>query len=240
MSLKQNRIMIIDKNGTGAYILTAALSKWGYDVVSVNSYLKAIEYSLHNAYQPELIIVETQEVNAIFFEFPRKFLERTKNKVPMIVYSVNNNAQDIKQSLEYGYKDYIVRPVEPEILKDKIKNFVKPEASLNQETFQFKIHEEAKIIAQIHIESLNEFGLEANIPYDIHPSTVVTVQSPTLIKYGINEISVRLVESKLRADFDSNSHSKYRYHARFSYVAVSETEIKKIRKIAMTLGQIAA
>ena len=74
MSINQKaRILIIDKTNGGTYLLGTNLQKWGFEVFTVNSFLKAIDYTQGSPNPPTLVIVEVNESSAIFLEFPRKF-----------------------------------------------------------------------------------------------------------------------------------------------------------------------
>jgi len=61
----------------------------------------------------------------------------------------------------------LLRPVETEILHDKIFNIIDPQLKLNNKTFNFKMDEEAKLNCPLHIDSINEFGLRASMPLNL-------------------------------------------------------------------------
>lgn len=226
------KILIVDKNAGGSFLLTSILKDWGHETFSVNSFLKAIEYC-KNSYTPDLIIVEMQETAESFFDFPKKFEQRTGKKIPIIVHSNLLEKEIIQNAIKSGYVDYLVRPVEPDILLDKISNIINPDLVLNENTFNFNLNEEAKILCPVHLDSINEFGIQGSVPFQLTIGTFISISSPTLNSHGLNELKVKVVE--IQPNQKANLVS-YPFAVKFSFVGLSFNESNKLRKIAMFKG----
>lgn len=224
------RILIVDKSGRGAFFLSSLLSSKGYKVFTVNSFLKAIDYG-HHAHFPHLIIVDQQEPCTIFFEFPRKFHERTGIKIPIIAHSISVDKETIARAVRSGYNDYLVRPIDPDLLLDKVANLVNPDINLNQKTFRFNLTEEATMNFPFMIDSINEFGILAQTLFEVPAGTVFDLESPTLIKNGLKKIKVAVVECK------SSGQSIYPFTVKLSFVGLKSSELTLLRKMAMFKGE---
>lgn len=237
MSLeKKYKILIADKSGGASFLLTSVLASYGFDIFTVNSYLKAIEYCQNESYTPNMIIVELVEPCAIFYEFPRKFLERTGKSIPILCQSVNTDKNVILKALQSGYKDYLIRPVEPEILLDKISNILSPEVKLSEKTFKYFVNEAGSLVLPVHLNYINEFGIDAYVGIEPKLGDVLSIKSPVLERSGLSSIDVRVVSYNPEKDV----HGKPIFKVNFSFVGVKPNDIAKIRKIAMFKGELEA
>jgi CheY-like chemotaxis protein len=236
--MKENikpQVMIIDKNAGASFLLMSILKDWGYEITSVNSFLKAVDYC-KNSYTPDLIIVEMNEPSVIYYEFPHKFMERTGKTIPMAVHSNETSKEVIIKSIQAGYLDYLVRPVEPEILHDKIKDLIRPDLKLSQKTFNFKMDEDAKITCPMHIDTINEFGIQASVPFQLNSGSLIDLLSPTLSEHGLSSMCVKVVEIKPKT---SGDQSRYPYLVKLSFVGLKNSELTKLRKLAIFKGEAA-
>ncbi|MFA6237596.1 MAG: response regulator [Bacteriovorax sp.] len=238
METKVPRILIVDKSNGGSFVLASVLGNWKYEVFKVNSFLKAIEYAQNNHYTPDLIIVELNEPNPIFFEFPRKFKERTGKEIPMIVHTIINDKDCVHKSLTSGYVDYLIRPMEPELLKDKIANIVRPNVRLNDQTFTFHLDEDALLVSRLKLDFINEFEIEASSQFPIKPGTIVTVQSDLLKGIGFPQIDLRVDDLKKKEAEIAVPENPYKL--KLSFVGLSSEDFAKIKKLSMSKVQSAA
>lgn len=226
------RILIIDKSGRGSFVLSSLLTSKGYTVFTLSSFLKAIDYSQHN-YVPHLIIVDQQEPCAIFFEFPRKFLERTGVKIPIIAQSISVDKDTITRAIKSGYCDYLVRPVDPDLLLDKVANLMHPEINLNEKTFRFNLVEEATMHFPFMIDSINEFGVLAKTSLDLSPGTVFELESPTLARNGLKKLKVAVIECRR----EPSETGDYPFTIKLSFLGLKSSDLTLLRKMAMFKGE---
>ena len=129
-----------------------------------------------------------------------------------------------------------MRPVETEILHDKIFNIIDPQLKLNNKTFNFKMDEEAKLNCPLHIDSINEFGLRASMPFELSPGMLVNVQSPTLVENGLDGVNLKVVNIKLK---EATDDAKYSFLVKLSFVGLKSSELTKLRRLAIFKGDAA-
>ncbi len=225
-----NKILIIEKSTGGAFLLISILTKHHFEIKTVNSYLKAVEYCSTQGYFPDLIIVDQPVPCAIFFEFPRKFQERTLKKIPILAYTLSKDKEVIDQALKSGYQDFIVRPSEPEIILDKISSFVHPGTPLSEETYPFLINEGATIEMEAHLDFINEFGATIKTKHFFGPGMYFSLKSKTLAHNGVDELRVCVVDSY------KNNDAEYGHTAKLSFLGLNSKELESIRRIAIHKG----
>lgn len=226
---KKAKILIVDKSGGGSFLLASVLNSWGHETTSVNSFLKAIDYC-KGAYSPDIVIVEMQEAGMLFYEFPRKFHERLGKAIPILVHSNICQKEIIYRSIQSGYYDYLLRPVDPEILHDKITNIISPEIKLNQTTFNFNMNEEAKLSWTIMVDSVNEFGIQVSVPFHLNPGSIIDLESPTFTEHGLPKLAMKV---------DEIVPQDKSYLAKLSFVGLKNSELIKLRKLAIFKGEVA-
>lgn len=229
MESKRSQILIVDKNNGGSFVLGTILTRWNYEIFKVNSFLKAIEYVKNSQYSPDLIIVELEEPSPIFYDFPNKFKERTGKDIPIVVHSAFAEKSCVHQSLSSGYKDYLIRPMMPDLLKDKISNIVKPNLKLNDPALTFHLDEEASLLSKLILDYMNELEIEASSQFPIKPGTIVTVQSETLKEIGFTQTDLRVDNLKKRDPEDVNLD--YPYKLKLSFTGLSADDYNKLKML---------
>jgi CheY-like chemotaxis protein len=221
----QKLVLIVEKNKGSSYMLQTLLGKWGYSTFVVDSYLKAIEYAKNDQMDIGACIVDSAEINAILYEFPRKFLERTGKSVHMIIHTVVSEKSAIAKAIESGYKDYLVRPIDPESLKNKLESIFNEGFNFKREYFQCNLYMPATLITQTNITTVNEQGIEAILNWPIPLHTTLNLSSSLFQEYGLVTIPVFLVEIR--------KISATEYHAKFAYSGVTEDQMKNIRRMVI-------
>lgn len=229
MSAPRPKILIVDKNDGGSFLLMSVLKDWGFETFSVNSFLKAIDYCKTN-YTPDLVIVEMQGAAEVFYEFPRKLRERTGKAPPIVVHSRIADREVIEKAIRSGYTDFLVRPVEPEVLHDKLSDLLEPSHALNASTFKFQLNEEARLSLPIHIATINEFGIQGHAPFAPPSGVVVEITSPTLEQNGLPPLKVKVV-SVVPGAVDNQ--------VKLGFIGLTGKELTKLRRLAMFKGDAA-
>ncbi|WP_288375854.1 response regulator, partial [uncultured Chryseobacterium sp.] len=116
-------ILIVDDNQSNLYSLQKLLESKDFQVETANSGEEALGKALKNDYA--LIILDVQMPDMDGFEVAETLADYSKTKeVPIIFLSaVNTDKKFITQGYASGAKDYVTKPVDPEILLLKVKTF---------------------------------------------------------------------------------------------------------------------
>lgn len=116
-------ILIVDDNPSNLYSLQKLLESKDFQVETASSGEEALGKALKNDYA--LIILDVQMPDMDGFEVAETLADYSKTKdVPIIFLSaVNTDKKFITQGYASGGKDYVTKPVDPEILLLKVKTF---------------------------------------------------------------------------------------------------------------------
>lgn len=116
-------ILIVDDNQNNIYSLKKLLESKDFQVDTANSGEEALGKALKNNYA--LIILDVQMPGMDGFEVAENFAGYSKTKeIPIIFLSaVNTEKKFITRGYNSGGKDYVTKPIDPEILMLKVKTF---------------------------------------------------------------------------------------------------------------------
>ncbi|BEV02864.1 ATP-binding protein [Chryseobacterium gambrini] len=116
-------ILIVDDNQSNLYSLKKLLESKDFQVDTADSGEEALMKALKNDYA--LIILDVQMPDMDGFEVAETLAGYSKTKeVPIIFLSaVNTEKRFITRGYASGGKDYVTKPVDPEILMLKVKTF---------------------------------------------------------------------------------------------------------------------
>ncbi|MFC3157369.1 response regulator [Chryseobacterium arachidis] len=116
-------VLIVDDNESNLFSLKKLLESKDFQVDTANSGERALGKALKNNYA--LIILDVQMPDMDGFEVAETLAGYSKTKdVPIIFLSaVNTEKKFITKGYASGGKDYVTKPVDPEILMLKVKTF---------------------------------------------------------------------------------------------------------------------
>ncbi|MBV7537369.1 response regulator [Duganella sp. sic0402] len=113
------RILIVDDSPTERYYLSDILSKNGYNVSVAESGEEALAKIKQE--KPQLILMDVVMPGANGFQVTRSIARDPELKdVPVIICSSKSQETDRIWALRQGARDYLVKPVDPGQLLDKI------------------------------------------------------------------------------------------------------------------------
>ena len=122
--LQQPYILIVDDTPHNLVSLKAVLSEWAPYLVFATSAKEALRQVLH--YDFAVILLDVQMPNINGFETAELIRSREKSSYTPIIFlsAFNQEELDINRGYTLGTVDYIPKPINPLILRSKIKVFV--------------------------------------------------------------------------------------------------------------------
>lgn len=112
-------ILIVDDSPTERYYLTDILEKNGFNVTTAENGEAALAQI--KSQKPELILMDVVMPGANGFQVTRAIArDPDLANVPIIICSSKNQETDRVWGLRQGARDYLVKPVDPELLLGKI------------------------------------------------------------------------------------------------------------------------
>lgn len=120
------KILIVEDSKNISLMVKMCLEKKGYEVISVNDGVEAIEntFKLH----PDLILLDVviPKMNGYLVAQTIKQDDDTRH-IPIIMMTAKAQIEDINNAMKIGVEDYLVKPFSTEILMEKIKKYASQE-----------------------------------------------------------------------------------------------------------------
>jgi len=114
------KILVIDDVSSNIDMLTNML-KETYSVITASNVKKALEFSKKEN-KPDLILLDIGMPEVDGYEMCRKLKESNYTKdIPVVFISSLGDSEEDKRSIEYGAADSITKPIDKNILLNKIK-----------------------------------------------------------------------------------------------------------------------
>jgi DNA-binding response OmpR family regulator len=117
------KILICEDNKLAMKALSVFLSKEGFDTTNAVDGNEAMDYI--NTYEYDLILVDIHLPYHSGLELIRHLRSELKKKTPVIVVSAFSDQQIQRQAYELGIDDYIVKPIDPTSLINKIRTLLR-------------------------------------------------------------------------------------------------------------------
>ena len=135
------KILIVEDDINIAEILSKELSVWGYETVCIKDFNNVLEeFKLE---KPELVLMDIVLPYFNGFYWCQKI--REFSKVPLIFISSRSEDIDIVQAMQFGGDDYLVKPVNVQIVRAKIAALIRRSYDFNEEA-DFLIFENVKLL----------------------------------------------------------------------------------------------
>lgn len=222
--------LIIEDNPSDVMIARFMLEENDLIGIHASDGLEALE--MLEKYTFSMIILDLQMPNMSGIEFLKrlKFNEKYKN-VPVIVTSSKKQEHEIKAVLSFGIQDYLIKPVDPIIYKDKITNQVgKSKADWYEYQFDPKTEmSKATMVQAIQILSMNEMGCVVQTPHAMNLGETFYLTTKVFEDLSQKNILLRVVNCERKSE-NSNAHI-----VTTLFVVLKEEDKQKIRVICRSV-----
>ncbi|MHC5114042.1 MAG: response regulator [Planctomycetota bacterium] len=119
------RILIVEDDETTREVLTMALSRDGYEIITAAEGAEAIEMAERE--QPDLIVMDLSLPGVDGWQATGRLrgLDSTRH-IPVIAVTAHALGSDRARALEVGCDDFETKPVEIPVLREKIRALLRP------------------------------------------------------------------------------------------------------------------
>ncbi|MTF37723.1 EAL domain-containing protein [Cyanobacterium aponinum 0216] len=115
------KILIVDDQPENIHILMEILGKF-YKIIAATNGQKAIELAQKHP-QPDLILLDVMMPDIDGYEVCRQLKKNFRTKdIPIIFVTALGEIDDEMKGLEIGAVDYLIKPINPYIVKARVKN----------------------------------------------------------------------------------------------------------------------
>ncbi len=117
------RVLIVDDSPTEIHVIRGILDKHGFEVITASNGEEGVECASRE--MPDLILMDVVMPGLNGFQATRAITKDPKTQhIPIIIVSTKDQETDRVWGLRQGAKDYITKPVDEEMLIQKINAMV--------------------------------------------------------------------------------------------------------------------
>jgi PAS domain S-box-containing protein len=114
------RVLVVDDNVDAAVMLSALIKSFGHEVLTVHDGGEALQIS--EGYRPEVIMLDIGMPGMNGLEVARRLRERKRSPEPLIVAVTGwGKPEDEARSREAGFDVHLVKPVEPQRIREVLE-----------------------------------------------------------------------------------------------------------------------
>jgi DNA-binding response OmpR family regulator len=215
-------ILIVDDDELILKVARSVLQKAGYAVTVVkdgHAALEALDLELF-----DMVITDANMPNGIS-GFQLAAAIRKKDRlvgIPIMFLTGRKDNADVTQALDAGADDYVVKPIEPDILLQKVATLI--ESKKTAYGFQYvKIKTPGTWSLDFEIIAISEQGLTLVSRSSILPGTKVRIDSELFEEMLINPPQIRVLTCQPLPNTPA-------FVVEVSFVGLKESELQQIRR----------
>lgn len=220
------KIIIVDDLKPVLLTLESILTKAGYFVVSCVNSTDALDR--FNAEHFDLMLSDiVMPGGANGYSLISTIRSGDKNKnIPIIMLTGKREKSDIEKAILSGANDYIVKPIDPEIVLTKVKNHLGDSESSNSGFVEAKLQTPAEIQLKTEVISVSEIQCQLITNYQLTIGQMYRLKGEFLANLELEAVSVRITEIE---NYGVNYSTSPQYKMTAHFVGLSDKELSKIR-----------
>lgn len=217
------KIIIVDDLKSILITLESILKPHGYYVASCTNSIDAFD-KLNNEHFDLMITDAIMPVGANGYTLISSVRSGTRNKdLPIIMLTGKREKADIEKALMAGANDYIIKPIDPDILITKVKTFL--EAADNKSEFvEAPVNFPASLNLKTEIAAISESEIKLVINYQLNLGQLYRITSEFFSELDMTSVNTRISECVKSEDPLSNN-----YYVSAQFVGLTDKELSKIR-----------
>lgn len=222
-----NYALNVDDNPSDLIMLSALTECEGFIPIQTDNGFEALE-KLHE-FDFKILIIDLQMPKMSGIDLIKRIRRTDKFKtLPIIVMSARSEAKDVKLALQSGANDYIIKPADPMIFKEKFNRFVgdKKESWAEYPLSSTSPESLGYIKRSFRMLSVSEVGVTFHVEQPVPLGKSEEIETPLFQKFGITSISIIINECV-------ESGSKYKICA--SFTGLTDSDRKKLRLLCREL-----
>ncbi len=217
------KILIVDDLKSILITLEAILVKEGYYVAACTNSIDAIDrFSLEHF---DLMITDAiMPVGANGYTLISTIRNGTRNKeVPIIMLTGKREKADIEKALSVGANDYIVKPIDPDILVTKVKSILQQTESKQPGFAAAVVSAQATVTVKTEIVSISESEIKFVTNYQLTPGQLYRFSSDFFKNFDIDTVNTRIT------DCNKSEASINTFNVAAQFIGLTDNELSKIR-----------
>lgn len=220
--------LLIDDGELDLKVMSAALRRQGYECQAFQDWKEGLAWAAKG--KPKLILLDIQLPGTTGYELIATLRKAMgANLAPIIMVSGLNQLEDVRKAVSAGASDYVVKPLDPMVLLEKVRRF---EAASSGEFASVPVQDPAMRAAAINrpmeILELSEFGAAIRMPF--RPALGETLELANLASelFGVAKVLARCLSA------DSADRPGF-FNAKVTFVGLTEAQRQLVRKACRKL-----
>ena len=222
------KFLIVDDDDDILRMTTKLLEMYSYEVVTASNALDAID--LLNNDDIDILITDATMPEYSGFDLIHSLKRNKKfSKLCIAMLTGRKDREDIEQAIDLGVQDYIVIPIDPEVLLKKIDILTQRHAQRLDKIRT--IHAPtAKMSMDVKVVRVTDVGVAIESPVHFTPGNLVELEIAELTKYLI-------FKKKFKALYSKKASSNF-YCTEFILLDLSFDEKERLQEIAHNWGNM--
>ena len=221
-----NYVLVVDDNPSDQKMAKLFIEKEGWVVMTAADAHAAIDMIDEHDFKLFVIDIQMPQISGLGLLRRLKKMSKAQ-KVPVLMMSGRNTADDVKKAIGLGAVDYVVKPIDPMIFGTKLGQILKAQKSVWKEC-QIKEEEmrDGHVLASCELLSISEVGATLNYSSRLEVAETVLIRSSLLSEIDVGIITGRCTECTKK--------NEEVFEIKITFVGLKEGKRQKIRKYCYT------
>lgn len=225
----QGKVVFIDDNPLDLRMVTLAVERMGFSCHPFENHGDAIEWLEKNSVQAIFLDLQMPDVSG--FDLITRFKKRPETRdVPIIIVSGQNSLEDVKRAVGLGATDFVIKPLDPLILQEKMAR-VKQKSGSNSFAAVVSVEERFQncfFAKPMKLVKLSEFGVIAESESRVEVGETIELRGLDRDYFSSDTIIARCLSAEPVGGSGTST-------MQFTFVGMSEVQRQAIRKLCRRL-----
>jgi len=186
--------LIVDDDPDVIEVISRLLTLKKHSVLSAENALDAIDQITAN--DIDIVITDATMPEYSGFDLIRSIKGNEKySSLTLAMLTGRREKEDIQHAVELGVQDYIVKPIEPEVLLAKIDGLVGKHQKKQSDKEAIAI-QKALMHLEVNFTRITDVGVTLETPFPLQEGTIFNVDIEELTKHMVLKNRFRVIFSK--------------------------------------------
>lgn len=217
------RILIVDDQKSVLLTLEALLTKHSHSVIACSNAIDAVQALTLEPF--DLVITDAiMPGGSDGYALTRTIRKHpTLGKTPVILLTGKREKADIEKGIEAGVNDYVVKPLDPELLIAKIGNLLVSKSQGSVHFAEALVNVPAQWEIKTEVKAVSELGMQLSSSIPLPVGKILRLSSGIFAEIDIPQIPLRIDSCEEVA----GQENTFKIQAHF--VGITEKEMSPIR-----------
>lgn len=148
--------------------------------------------------------------------------------LPILMLTRKRHRQDVKKAVEAGVTDYILKPIDENLLIEKVEACLRKGGK--PATREVSLHgadATAEIGVSCRLVSMSDSGITLRLPFKLEPRAPIQLRSRIFTEIGIDQPLLKVERCEKSGEDDSLGDLPWQ--ARTSFAQIQDSDLHKVR-----------